>query len=354
MFTVKSDLAWVGLVMAGLFLLWLVTGGPTRIQNGPFIKPLTPVGTGESYGRLPGFSGLIPKVSTTSTRTSFISRPTVSSGSNRPSTAIKADEIETSRYHGLVTINRGNSSSEKNSSREYITLQGSSQIKESINISSWTLRNGSSERYYNISGQTVQGQSALVKIPRAVLVWQKNQPMTVVPVKIGAGYKVQVISGSFPPVGAYQIRDSFRVNKCMGYIANQAGYNSRIFYPSMSGRCPRPADEPGVSTLYNECYDYVRSLNTCHTPDFREDWCRAHAEDQARNVAVCKLPTSCKDFVRARYNYEACLALHRQDEDFLLPEWRVYLGSIWELWADRRESITLYDQFGEIVDQVKY
>ena len=358
MFKIENDLLWVGSMIGLLFFLWLFTGGSARIQNGPFIKPLAPVGTGESYGNLSQ-----PRVGSTTiltSDTSDISGSNPTSQTNRNSVSSprlnesnSPADIRTSRYKGLITLYSGSAFYEINSNKEYITIRGSREIKTPINISGWTLKNGGRDRYYDISGQIRQGQTSSAKIPKAVLVWEKNKVMTVVPIKVEANQNVQVVSGSFPPIGNYAIRDNFRVNKCTGYIANQSGYYN-IFNPNVSYNCPRVETEPGASTLYVQCYDYVRSLGTCQKPDFREDWCRAHAEDSARWTPICSLPTTCKNFVQKYASYENCVANHRLDKDFLQPEWRVFLGSTWEIWASRQETITLYDSEGKIVDQIKH
>lgn len=360
MFKIENDLVWVGSMIGLLFVLWLFTGGPYRIQNGPFIKPPAPLGTGESYGDLSKLKVNKDKVefgsSTTSVRSNNIDSSVKENsldyqgGASKPT--VKPD-VRTSRYRGLITLYAGNAFYETNSNREFITIHGSNDIKEPINISGWILKNGGSDRYYNVSGETSRGQTSSARIPKAVLVWEKDKVMTAVPVKVAANQNVQIVSGSFPSIGEYSVRDSFRVNKCTGYIANQSSaYN--IFSPNISYNCPRIESEPWADTLYAQCYDFVRSIGTCQKPDFKEDWCRAHASDAARWTAVCSLPTTCKTFVKKYASYESCVLNHRLDKDFLRPEWRVFLGSIWEIWASRQETITLYDNEGKIVDQITY
>lgn len=358
MFKIENDLLWVGSMIVLLFFIWLITGGPSRIQNGPFIKPPAPLDTGESYGDLSK-----PKVVSTTTQNLVnVSSPVNRINDDRANSSLSTtgsnqnqstSDVRTSRYKGLVTLYSGSAFYEASANREYITIHGSSNIKEPINITGWTLKNSGSDRYYNVSGQTVRGQTSTVKIPRAVLIWEKNKNLTGANIIISANQDVQIVSGSFPPIGDYSVRDSFRVNKCTGYIANQSGgYN--IFYPSLSYNCPRIESEPGADTLYTQCYDFVRSISTCKKPNFREDWCLANAAGEARWTAVCNLPSTCKTFVQKYASYEGCVANHRFDKDFLRPEWRVYLGSTWEIWAGRRETITLYDNYGQIVDQIKY
>lgn len=346
MFKIENDLLWVGTMIGILFLIWLFTGGPSRIQNGIFVKPLAPVGTGETYGSL-------ASITPSSIGESVNNFSSSNSSNNGTFISASTKDVRTSRYKGLITIYSGNAFSEQSSNREYITIQGSANIKESINISGWTLKNGGADRYYNSYGQTIKGQSSSIKIPKAVLIWQKDKAMTVVPIKVEANQTVQIVSGYFPPIGEYNIRDSFRVNKCTGYFANQNDYYG-LFYPSINALCPRIENEPGASTLYEQCYNFVRSLGTCQKPDFKEDWCYANIGGVASGNMICNLPSTCKDFVKKFASYEKCVENHRTDKDFYQPEWRVFLGSTWEIWAQRQETITLYDNEGKIVDQIKY
>lgn len=47
-----KDLALLGIILAALWGVWLVSGGPNKYEStaGPFIKPLAPLDTGEIYG----------------------------------------------------------------------------------------------------------------------------------------------------------------------------------------------------------------------------------------------------------------------------------------------------------------
>lgn len=47
-----KDLMWVILLIVILFAIWFLTGGPARLKesgNKPFLNPLEPVSTGETY-----------------------------------------------------------------------------------------------------------------------------------------------------------------------------------------------------------------------------------------------------------------------------------------------------------------
>ena len=46
-----KHLKWFLLLILGLWLAWFLSGGPEKAQNEkPFIKPLAPLDTGETYG----------------------------------------------------------------------------------------------------------------------------------------------------------------------------------------------------------------------------------------------------------------------------------------------------------------
>jgi hypothetical protein len=46
-----AALMWLFVIIAGLWVLWYYTGGPSRAntQTGPFMEPLAPLGSGQGY-----------------------------------------------------------------------------------------------------------------------------------------------------------------------------------------------------------------------------------------------------------------------------------------------------------------
>jgi hypothetical protein len=55
-----------------------------------------------------------------------------------------------------------------------------------------------------------------------------------------------------------------------------------------------------------------------------------------------------------RLNYPSCVARNQNSAGFSTNEWRVFLGQKLELWASSKESITLYDRAGNVVDRISY
>ncbi|PIP58045.1 MAG: hypothetical protein COX02_02450 [Candidatus Vogelbacteria bacterium CG22_combo_CG10-13_8_21_14_all_37_9] len=334
----KDDLIWIVVVLLILFGLWFTTGGPSRSDNQkPFITPPTSAGDSQSYGSL----------SPNSKKTS------IGSSGNTNSEIIK--DPNASSYQGLIHLSRGNANSETNANDEYIEIRADRQNKNPINISTWTLRNGGDNRSYDQNGQMVKGQSNTARLPgAAVNIWTSLSAKKIVSIKLSANERAYIISGSpFSYGNPYNIRESFRVNKCMGYIENLPNYR---FVPRLSSKCPAPRNDPTLAQLPEQCYNQLRSLGTCQTIDFvtKDAWCRLHYNDQALRDKLCNLPSYCKNIIKDQYTYEACVRNHQTDDDFFQPEWRLYLGSIWEIWASRNETISLYDEKGKLVDEIKY
>jgi hypothetical protein len=45
-----KELKWLLVILVLLWVIWFLTGGPSRFEKGPFIKPPNPIDTGEVYG----------------------------------------------------------------------------------------------------------------------------------------------------------------------------------------------------------------------------------------------------------------------------------------------------------------
>lgn len=341
----KEDLIWIGVVIAVLFGLWIFGGGPSRsAEQKPFITPPASDGSSQTYGN-PS-----PVAVGSNHQTSVLT-------SNRNTTANNqvVTDSNTSPYQGRIHLSQGNASGATSANDEYIEIRADYGNKVPVNISGWTLKNGGDSRTYDSYGQIVKGQSNHSRLPfRAVNIWTSVGNKQVVPIKLAANERAYIVSGSPMSYGSpYNVQDSFRVNKCMGYIENLDNYR---FTPNLSTNCPSPANDPTLPDLPEQCYNQLRSMGSCRTIDFtiKDAWCRLHVNDSARYDPLCNMPTYCKNIIQTHYTYESCVRDHQDDKDFYQPEWRLYLGSVWELWARRNETISLYDENGKLVDQVKY
>jgi hypothetical protein len=232
-----------------------------------------------------------------------------------------------------VRLSQGNARYEYRPAQEYITIYYSAgRDAAPLNISGW--------RLVNLRGTSVT-------IPSGAGLFQAgaaNQALT--PILLSPGGEAVITSGKVPERNPYPINTSFRLNRCSGYLEDLPHYN---FTPRLSSDCPDPGEEPEVVNLPNQCYDFVRSLAACHDPEFERRSDGRYVDDRPDELTL-----QCRQFVEERFNYQTCVERYRNTPEFYEDEWRVFLGSSWELWAERREHIQLYDQFGRLVDEITY
>ncbi|MEK7587061.1 MAG: hypothetical protein AAB453_04295 [Patescibacteria group bacterium] len=343
----NADLWWVLAVVAGMWVVWALSGGPDRASTGvrPFIEPPPPIGSGRTYGPAFKFFAL----------PNFGDDYFIGGGKVSVIKSFEPDELDennesaseppvgnNSIYFEQVKIHQGNARYEYQPGKEFITLQANYRDRNSapINLSGWYLKNGKDQRFtvpnYPRNKNAVAGISDFVAIPLV-----GNAPII-----LPDSGEVVVTTGKVYSGNSLPINDNFRVNKCSGYLEDLKNYN---FYPALNTRCPNPEDEPGVNALDRECRDFVESYSSCRTPEFK----KVDGDNYVDGRQI-DLSRQCRDFMDERFNYNTCITRHSGDEDFFEDEWRVFLGRRWELWAEEDEVITLYDNFGKLVDELKY
>jgi len=204
---VIKDLGWLIVVIILIWFVWLFTGGPEHKEytENPFIKPLQPLDTGETYGKLPDAekSGI---------RSLF------------------ADEISISVSKGVK---------ESNPNKEYLELRASFSNNNPVRISGWELRNSKGE------SSIIGGAS---KLP---LTGGSNSEA---PLILDPGESVFITTGR-SPIGV-----SFQVNNCSGYLEQ-----FQDFSPRLHRSCPAPISDlyKSVNNPGSECSSYVSSLPSC-------------------------------------------------------------------------------------------
>jgi len=325
--TATGDLLWVLAVIAALWVLWLATGGSLRpsATSGPFIKPPPPLGTGEIYST----DGHTARVGSSGTTRQMAEREKVEQ-LNRNS----------SPWFGQIKIRAGNARSEESSNREYIELVADRKLLAPVNITGWQLVNNPARR----------ARADVVLIPAAAKVFSSAAAAaTLAPIVLAAGEKAMITTGSPPNSSRWPARASFQVNRCVGYLTEQA-INFRLASTLLPRACPAPREELGAIRLNSDCYDYVRRLSSCHKPEFkRKSDGHIYLDDR-----INKLSSACRAYLEDHFSYDRCLAWHQTDPDFYVGEWRVFLNHTWELWAKDREVISIYDAQGRLVDESSY
>lgn len=322
----KSLLIWVIGMVAILGLAWFFTGGPNRpaASGGPFLKPLAPVDSGETYGNL----SQADKIK--------LARDAQSSSGGGGGTTDSA-------WRGQIKIEKGSAASAIQPADEYIILKNISRIDQAVTITGWTLKNAG----------TVQGGSGILRgspksviIPAGVLIYRPDQQNVLTQITLKRGERAIINSGKIAKTSPYPITANFKTNLCTGYFDRLPDYD---FKPSLSTNCPEPETEPGINSLDDACFKFVKSLGRCETPEFKFD------SRYGEELLDGKLGFSpaCKDFLKLHYNYTGCLTFHFSDNGFIGKDWRVFLNTL-PLWAKDRETIFLYDQTGRLVDSLSY
>ncbi len=319
----NMDGFWLIAILSLVFFVWVSQGGPTQFEAG---KNAT---------------------STWRRATTNTSSRTTKTPSNTSSTKGSTTSIKNSPYAGKVRItSKGSAASAIQVNQEYITLQNTTR-DEYIAISGWKLVNGRDSRYYSTSSSTqlIYYKPDSVVIPSGTRYLTGKTKNTLSLIVLAPKDRAHIVTGKMPNQSPYAIPSSFKLNKCVGYIEALSLYK---FTPAVSLQCPAPSKETDINNLEQSCYDYVRRLSRCHTPEFRV------VEGIDYVDSTTGLSEYCKRYVRERFSYDGCLTRYASDEDFLSPIWYVYLNYSHQLWDVNRDRILLYDAQGKLIDELKY
>jgi hypothetical protein len=239
-----------------------------------------------------------------------------------------------SPYADRIALTSGRASSSIQPIEEYVEIRNSG---EPISITGWKLVNGKGTRpIQNSSNSYFYPTPDVAVIGQGTDFLDPSGSFKVGPIVLKKGDKAIVTTGGPLAQFSFSINTSFRENICLGFLKNYP------FEPRVSSLCPIITRDPDIRTVTSECYDYLSSLRRCENPE---------VENKTRFDAQ---PSHCKAFVRERLSYSACVNRNKNLSNFSSSQWRIFLGKRMEMWADRRETITLYDAQGLIVDQVSY
>ncbi len=215
---------------------------------------------------------------------------------------------------------------------EYIEIQNSG---EPVSITGWKLVNGKGSRPVEQSNN-----SYFYPTPDTAIIGQGTEFLdpsgsyNVGPIVLKNGDRAIVTTGGPLTQFSFSIPTSFRENMCLGFLKNYP------FEPRVNAACPVITQDKDMRTVTSQCYDYLSSLRRCENPEVEN---KARFDEQSSH---------CKAFVRERQNYPSCVTRSKNLSNFSSSQWRIFLGKKTEMWAERRETITLYDAQGLIVDQI--
>jgi len=266
-----------------------------------------------------------------------------------PSSQIQESEdgAKDSVYSRSIFIRSGNASYSFQPHEEYISIENDGDAP--VDITGWQVKNAKNERTYSVGGSLQRFPSDQVMIPRASPFVSPTGNNVLENVVLKRNERAIITTGSMGARSPYQIV-SFKENKCSGYLESLSEYS---FTPALSLSCVRPANEPGANSLDVPCQKYLESMQSCRTPKF---------DTVDRDGNVCHgcvdgnstLGSACVAFIKTHFSYAGCIANHQSDPDFSSNRWRIFLNRPWELWAESRESISLFDTSGKLVDHLSY
>ena len=303
----------------GLFILWLVGGGPNR--------PLSQAGLFTSF--MPG----IPSVPDSELRagddtdledTDDVQRELEDVQEELERVQAELERIkllgETSPFEGTVTIRKSTTGLRRtNPKEEYVELRISSRNDTRLSLAGWSIENAVTKAKYTIPDAAILPQFGSVSY---------EQPILAAP-----GDSLFIVSGR-SPVGV-----SFRTNMCTGYFEQFQDFN-----PSLARSCPLPREEipfiEGGTILTNErCLNFVRTIPRC---------------TMVLNDIPFEIDNTCRTLVQDRLNYTGCVKRHKNTSDFFGDEWYLFLKREREFWEGTHGVVKLVDPNGKTVDYYVY
>lgn len=314
-----KEFAWLVWGLVGIGIIWFLTGGSSDPEaRQPYIKPLAPIDSGDTYGRtylgdgtqgqetlnLPEAPARVAR-SISSSIINFFSQPRTAKEIH--SVTLGSSDLRIDGTAGAATTSPQG---------EYIRIVAEESITSDISL----------------EGMSVTGDAFDVTayIPPAADLLVLGTPYLKTPIKTPAQGRVLITSGR-SPVGT-----SFRVNMCSGYLDQFQSY-----VPDLRKDCPEPIEELKTKGPFEEetCRKFVETLPRC----------RVHEGSFPTDVSPL-----CKAFVTEKLNYNSCVSSHQKEKNFLKNEWRVFLEENRELWRNRQEIIKLRDASGETLDAITF
>src|SRR3989344_7597216 len=199
---------------------------------------------------------------------------------------------------------------------EYVTLRADSDLKEKIRLTGLVLKSA-------VTGVKVE-------IGQGVYLYFSGVINSAQDIFVGQSETIYIVTGRSP------LGISFRTNKCLGYLAKNQNFN-----PALYGNCPAIRNEPlpkAPNNLNDRCLDYIENYPPCTT----------------FTTGKLELSPECNNFLIEKTNYSYCVQNHKNDLDFYVADWRIYLSRDETLWKSKRETIELLDQNGKLIDSVSY
>ncbi|HUD04014.1 MAG TPA: hypothetical protein VMR73_00790 [Candidatus Paceibacterota bacterium] len=310
-----EEVGFFALIFAGIFLFWVLTGGPERATSseGMFLKaPVEAGGTGQVYGGTAFQNGL--NIGGTST-TIVLPNTGINFGTGKKATI--PNNVPHSNFWDELSFDGVSGAKNASTSTEYLRLIAGNNIASPLTITGFVV------------GSFASGN--LATITTAALLPILGSPYSESSIYVSPG-DVILLSTEISP-----IKTSFRVNKCSGFL-NQL-YS---FTPAILKLCPTAS---ALLTKFGpandtSCIAYAKTVPQCTAV--------------ASSAVPINLSSACKTFVEQTLTYNGCVESTQNDSDFYENEYRVFLGSQNELWGNSTDAIGLFDTKGGLVGGLTY
>ncbi|MBI5733148.1 hypothetical protein HY967_04355 [Candidatus Jorgensenbacteria bacterium] len=183
------------------------------------------------------------------------------------------------------------------------------------------------EKKVNITGWRFKTNRGEVIVPRAVNMYHPNGLSPEEDIVLSTGDYVNGYS-SLPPLGK-----NVRLNRCIGHLNNQ--YETSPGFPDY---CPELLDRGEIVKLSGRCQSFLFSLGGCRKPTVDE-----------LNTVLGFEDLQCHAFFN-RFDYVSCYNRYYYEPDFLINEWRVWLGNNVPL-DPEHDWIRFFDRNNLLIDQ---
>ncbi|MDD4761995.1 MAG: hypothetical protein PHZ25_03175 [Candidatus Pacebacteria bacterium] len=179
----------------------------------------------------------------------------------------------------------------------------------------------------NVTGWKIQGNKNAFFIPKGTDYFVPTYGGTESDIIISKSTNLSIYSSINP------IKINFRTNKCIGYVNKMYSFN-----PSIGGSC-YSIPSKDFNYLSGVCQDFINASNgRCESP---------YNDKPEANY----LDDDCKAVLN-RMNYTSCYNEHWKEDDFLLSEFKIWIGI--NILDSRHDKLLLFDKNDKLVDEYLY
>jgi hypothetical protein len=226
----------------------------------------------------------------------------------------KPVEPEKSFYDGWVKITGVSGVKETYPEKEYIVITVLQENASLIDATNWYLTNKKGVK------------AKLGQVSELPYFGKVNNTG---PLKLN-GRDFLTISTGRSPIGV-----SFKINDCSPYLEQ-----FQDFLPPINTKsCPDIKRTGTYKTLGGPCESFISEIPLCQT---------------YTGVYPSNITADCKAYINAHVGYNGCVADRMTERGFYTQEWRIFLGGKTEIWDNKSDVISLYDEKDRLIHSIKY